>query len=110
MATNVTEIFESTGEINSRSGETHHKKSTDGEKDEKHTVVEEIRDGGVLPEYSSEKEIDGADVYIPDDDEEFIDPRLKDYVIPLVAKTVDLHNDPTYVSRHPDGPLCYLSQ
>ena len=31
--------------------------------------------------------------YIPNDTEEFIDPRLSDYPIPLVAKTVDLHND-----------------
>lgn len=35
------------------------------------------------------------DAYIPNDDEEFIDPRLSDYPIPLVAKTVDLHNDET---------------
>lgn len=34
-------------------------------------------------------------IYVPNDDDEFIDPRLKDYPIPLVAKTVDLHNDPT---------------
>ena len=33
--------------------------------------------------------------YIPDDNEEFIDPSLSDYPIPLVAKTVDLHNDDT---------------
>lgn len=32
-------------------------------------------------------------IYVPDDTEEFIDPRLKDYPIPLVAKTVDLHNN-----------------
>ncbi len=36
---------------------------------------------------------EAAKVYVPDDAEEFIDPRLKDYPIPLVAKTVDLHND-----------------
>lgn len=36
---------------------------------------------------------DAAKVYVPDEDEELIDPRLKDYPIPLVAKTVDLHND-----------------
>ncbi|KAK4218481.1 oligopeptide transporter 6 [Rhypophila decipiens] len=36
---------------------------------------------------------DAAKIYVPDDDEEFIDPRLKDYPVPLVAKTVDLHND-----------------
>lgn len=29
--------------------------------------------------------------YIPDDDDEFVDPRLKNYPIPLVAKCVDLH-------------------
>lgn len=34
-------------------------------------------------------------IYIPDDKDEFIDPRLKNYPIPLVAKTVDLHNDDT---------------
>ena len=32
---------------------------------------------------------------IPDDDDVVIDPRLKDYPIPLVARTVDLKNDPT---------------
>lgn len=36
---------------------------------------------------------DAAKIYVPDESEEFIDPRLKDYPIPLVAKTVDLHND-----------------
>jgi hypothetical protein len=36
---------------------------------------------------------DAAKIYVPDENEEFIDPRLKDYPIPLVAKTVDLHND-----------------
>jgi len=36
---------------------------------------------------------DAAKIYVPDDNEEFIDPRLKDYPVPLVAKTVDLHND-----------------
>lgn len=34
-------------------------------------------------------------VFIPGEDDVFIDPRLNDYPIPLVAKTVDLHNDPT---------------
>lgn len=32
-------------------------------------------------------------IYVPDDNEEHIDPRLKHYPVPLVAKTVDLHND-----------------
>lgn len=36
---------------------------------------------------------DAAKIYVPGDDEEFIDPRLKNYPVPLVAKTVDLHND-----------------
>ena len=36
---------------------------------------------------------DAAKIYVPDDNEEVIDPRLKDYPILLVAKTVDLHND-----------------
>lgn len=35
------------------------------------------------------------EIYVPGDDDEVVDPRLKDYPIPLVAKTVDLHNDPT---------------
>jgi hypothetical protein len=34
-------------------------------------------------------------VFIPDESDVVIDPRLKNYPIPLVAKTVDLHNDPT---------------
>jgi hypothetical protein len=45
----------------------------------------------------SEYEDDAAKIYVPDENEEFIDPRLKDYPIPLVAKTVDLHNDFSYV-------------
>ncbi|KAG6357961.1 hypothetical protein INS49_013844 [Diaporthe citri] len=36
---------------------------------------------------------DAAKIYVPEDNEEFVDPRLKDYPVPLVAKTVDLHND-----------------
>ena len=38
---------------------------------------------------------------VPDDDDEFVDPRLEKYPIPLVAKCVSLRNDPTY-----DGCLC----
>jgi hypothetical protein len=37
--------------------------------------------------------VDTRKVYVPNDDEEFIDPRLSKYPIPFVAKTVDLHND-----------------
>ncbi|EFX04527.1 isp4 protein [Grosmannia clavigera kw1407] len=55
--------------------------------DEKHPAEKTAFD-------SSEEIIDSADkIYVPGEDEEFIDPRLKDYPIPLVAKTVDLHND-----------------
>jgi len=56
----------------------------------------------VIPEYSEKKShdleieaidssdldidnISGHKLYIPDDNDEFIDPRLKDYPIPLVA-------------------------
>lgn len=56
--------------------------------------------GTVTPEYSEKKaldiEIEAVDshdsdtnsatkIYVPDDNDEFIDPRLKDYPIPLVA-------------------------
>ena len=35
-------------------------------------------------------------IYVPDDQhDEWIDPRVRNYVVPLVAKTVPLHNDPT---------------
>ena len=44
---------------------------------------------------SSELDEESTKLYIPNDDEEFIDPRLAEYPIPLVAKTVDLHNDET---------------
>jgi hypothetical protein len=44
----------------------------------------------VREEYDSDE---AAKIYVPDDNEEYIDPRLKDYPVPLVAKTVDLHND-----------------
>ncbi|EGO55876.1 hypothetical protein NEUTE1DRAFT_67901 [Neurospora tetrasperma FGSC 2508] len=33
--------------------------------------------------------------HLPSEDDEGIDPRLRNYPIPLVAKTVDLHNDET---------------
>lgn len=36
-----------------------------------------------------------GEVYVPIDSDEVIDPRLRDYPIPLLAKTVDLHNDPS---------------
>lgn len=54
--------------------------------------------GDGLVEVVSEKAADSdyddaAKIYVPRDDEQYIDPRLKDYPVPLVAKTVDLHND-----------------
>ncbi|KAK3346669.1 oligopeptide transporter 6 [Lasiosphaeria hispida] len=36
---------------------------------------------------------DAAKIYVPDENDDVIDPRLKDYPVPLVAKTVSLHND-----------------
>lgn len=44
---------------------------------------------------AEEVSLSDQSVYVPDEKDEFIDPRLKDYPIPLVAKTVDLHNDDT---------------
>ncbi|KAF7956268.1 hypothetical protein EAE96_005188 [Botrytis aclada] len=41
------------------------------------------------------QDISDEKIIIPGEDDALIDPRLKDYPIPLVAKTVDLHNDPT---------------
>lgn len=70
--------------------------SSDKVDDEKNVFVTErfdTSDSDAAPAYT--KDIDGAEIYVPTDDEEFIDPRLKDYPVPLVAKTVDLHNDPT---------------
>lgn len=75
-------------------------------------VVDE-KNLGVVEEtgsLSSDTIIDEATkIYIPDESEEFIDPRLKDYPIPLVAKTVDLHND--FKSVGPPTPshhdLCF---
>lgn len=41
------------------------------------------------------KEVPLNKAIVASDDDEFVDPRLKDYPIPLVAKTVGLENDPT---------------
>lgn len=43
---------------------------------------------------NSFQDISDEKVFVPGENDVFIDPRLKDYPIPLVAKTVDLHNDP----------------
>ncbi|KAK3935489.1 oligopeptide transporter [Diplogelasinospora grovesii] len=44
---------------------------------------------------TSPLDLDDDAVFLPREDDEVIDPRLKNYPIPLVAKTVDLHNDDT---------------
>lgn len=65
--------------------------STESPVSEKKTADIEIEavDSTDFHDISEEK------IFIPGEDDVFIDPRLKDYPIPLVAKTVDLHNDPT---------------
>lgn len=63
------------------------------EKGENHYAVHEVDEDAVRN--GSVEDVDMGEVVVPHDDAEFIDPRLKDYPIPLVAKTVDLHNDPT---------------
>ena len=62
----------------------------------------DIHDLEVAEGYVAEKDFKGhvndvplGEGIVPDDDDEYIDPRLKNYPIPLVAKTVDLRNDPT---------------
>ncbi|OOG00122.1 hypothetical protein ASPCADRAFT_161658 [Aspergillus carbonarius ITEM 5010] len=62
----------------------------------------DIHDVEVAPGFVAEADFEGhykevpvGEGIVPDDNDEFIDPRLKDYPIPLVAKTVDLRNDPT---------------
>lgn len=55
--------------------------------DEKHPDIEVASTG---PDSDFDE---AAKIYVPEDNEDVIDPRLKDYPVPLVAKTVDLHND-----------------
>ena len=53
--------------------------------------------------YQTETELSAGsfdEIYIPDDKDEFIDPRLKDYPIPLVAKTGMLENSLVFL------PMC----
>ena len=45
---------------------------------------------------NSNDELDPLKIVVPDENDEVIDPRLKNYPIPQVARTVDLHNDDTY--------------
>lgn len=63
--------------------------------DEKNVDIEGISE-------RADSDIDLGDttkIYVPGEDEEYIDPRLKNYPITLVAKTVDLHNDFEYVNN-----------
>lgn len=58
--------------------------------DKKNADIEvEAVDSNDFKDSSDEK------IFLPEENDIFIDPRLKDYPITLVAKTVDLHNDPT---------------
>lgn len=60
--------------------------------DKKNADIEiEAVDSNDFKDSSDEK------IFLPEENDIVIDPRLKDYPIPLVAKTVDLHNDPTWV-------------
>jgi hypothetical protein len=61
-----------------------------------------VKDNEVAPGYVATKDFEGhyndvplGEGIVPEEDDVLIDPRLKDYPIPLVAKTVDLRNDPT---------------
>ena len=61
-----------------------------------------LEDVEVAPGFVESKDFEGhykdvplGEGIVPEDSDFFIDPRLKDYPIPLVAKTVDLKNDPT---------------
>jgi len=63
---------------------------------------EELEELEVAKGYVAAKDLHGHVEEIPlgegiiaEDDDVVIDPRLKDYPIPLVARTVDLRNDPT---------------
>lgn len=73
-------------EVPSHNGASEEDKNTTA-LDEKHPDPEIASTG---PDWDSD---DPAKIYVPEDDEEYIDPRLKNYPVPLVAKTVDLHND-----------------
>ncbi|KAI6262912.1 hypothetical protein ACKVWC_007736 [Pyricularia oryzae] len=66
-----------------------HKQATSKEENDKSETGDGIE---VASQHDSVLQ-DAAKTYVPADDEEFIDPRLKDYPVKLVAKTVDLHND-----------------
>jgi hypothetical protein len=71
---------------------TAHRPSAD---EKKHSVTEKNVDiEGISEKADTDSDLgDTTKIYVPGEDEEFIDPRLRNYPIPLVAKTVDLHND-----------------
>ncbi|KAH9817762.1 OPT oligopeptide transporter protein [Teratosphaeria destructans] len=62
-------------------------------KDEKHATTYEVDEHDV--DNGLNDTLRPEEIVIPDEQDAFIDPRLKDYPVPLVAKTVDLHNDAT---------------
>jgi hypothetical protein len=60
--------------------------------------VADVKDVEIVAEKDFEgdyKDVPLGEGIVPDDNDEFIDPRLVNYPIPEVAKTVDLRNDPT---------------
>lgn len=73
--------------------------------EKKESIVSESKkpqDTEVIESYAASEEVEGhykdvplGEGIVPTDQDEFIDPRLKNYPIPLVAKTVDLRNDPS---------------
>lgn len=78
--------------------------------DEKSGVIEARE----LPDEKKESTDSGSselfdEPYVPDDSDEFIDPRLKDYPIPLVAKTGMLHSAPSMILLYGSRLLCHIS-
>jgi hypothetical protein len=62
----------------------------------------DIHDLEVAPGFVAEKDFEGhykdvplGEGIVPEETDKFIDPRLENYPIPEVAKTVNLMNDPT---------------
>ena len=56
---------------------------------------EEKRSMEVDVKIASIGEVNSGEPFIPDDHDDLIDPRLRGYPVPLVAKTVPLYNDPS---------------
>ena len=65
--------------------------------DEKHLAIADSSSAfeDATSPSNSQENINVEKVVLPEDEDAFIDPRLKNYPVPLVAKTVSLHNDPT---------------